>query len=209
MRLKPKTTGNMDAAEIKIWGELAGAVSWNENTQLASFEYDPDFLKLNWDLSPFKMPVSSSGKIISFPELKKVKNSEFDTFKGLPGLLADTLPDKYGNQLINMWLAQQGRPQDSMNPVEMLCFIGTRGMGALEFEPATFRENKRTFSIEMDSLVNIAKKILSRREAFTTNFHKDEEKAVMEILKIGLPTTGKQEKLNRDKQRHPTVSNTG
>jgi serine/threonine-protein kinase HipA len=190
MRLKPKTTGNMDAAEIKIWGELAGAVSWNENTQLASFEYDPDFLKLNWDLSPFKMPVSSSGKIISFPELKKVKNSEFDTFKGLPGLLADTLPDKYGNQLINMWLAQQGRPQDSMNPVEMLCFIGTRGMGALEFEPATFRENKRTFSIEMDSLVNIAKKILSRREAFTTNFHKDEEKAVMEILKIGTSAGG-------------------
>jgi serine/threonine-protein kinase HipA len=180
----------MYVAEVKIWGELAGAVSWNEETGLASFEYDPDFKKLNWDLAPFKMPVSSSGKIITFPELRKDKNAESDTFKGLPGLLADTLPDKYGNQLINMWLAQQGRPQDSMNPVEMLCFIGTRGMGALEFEPATFRENKRTFSIEMESLVDIARKILSGREAFTTNLHKDDEKAVLEILKIGTSAGG-------------------
>ena len=180
----------MNAAEIKIWGELAGAVSWNEKTGLASFEYDSDFKKLNWDLAPLKMPVSSSGKVITFPELRKDKNAEFDTFKGLPGLLADVLPDKYGNQLINMWLAQQGRPQDSMNPVEMLCFIGTRGMGALEFEPTTFMENKRTFSIEMDSLVDIAQKILSGREAFTTNLHKDEERAMLEILKIGTSAGG-------------------
>jgi serine/threonine-protein kinase HipA len=180
----------MYVAEVNIWGELAGAVSWNEETGLASFEYAPDFKKLNWDLAPFKMPVSSSNKIMTFPELRKDKNSESDTFKGLPGLLADTLPDKYGNQLINMWLAQQGRQQDSMNPVEMLCFIGTRGMGALEFEPATFRENKRTFSIEMESLVDIARKILSGREAFTTNLHKDDEKAILEILKIGTSAGG-------------------
>jgi len=115
----------MYVAEVKIWGELAGAVSWDEKRGLASFEYDPDFKKLNWDLAPLKMPVSSSNKIMTFPELKKDKNAESDTFKGLPGLLADALPDKYGNQLINMWLAQQGRPRDSMNPVEMLCFIGT------------------------------------------------------------------------------------
>ncbi len=180
----------MDVAEIKIWGELAGAVSWNEKTGLASFEYDPDFKKLNWDLSPLKMPVNAADRIITFPELRKDKNAEYDTFKGLPGLLADTLPDRYGNQLINMWLAQQGRPPESMNPVEMLCFIGTRGMGALEFEPATFLENKRTFSIEMDSLVDIAKKILSNREAFSTNIQKDEEKAVLEILKIGTSAGG-------------------
>jgi serine/threonine-protein kinase HipA len=180
----------MDVAEVKIWGELAAAVSWNEKTGLASFEYHPDFKKLNWDLAPFKMPVSSSVKVITFPELRKDKNVEFDTFKGLPGLLADVLPDKYGNQLINMWLAQQGRPQDSMNPVEMLCFVGTRGMGALEFEPITFRENKRSFSIEMESLVDIAQKILSGREAFTANLQKDEEKAVLEILKIGTSAGG-------------------
>jgi len=180
----------MDVAEVKIWGQLAGAVSWNEATGLASFEYAPEFKKLNWDLAPLKMPVSSSQKIISFPELRKDKNDEFDTFKGLPGLLADVLPDKYGNQLINMWLARQGRPQDSMNPVEMLCFIGTRGMGALEFEPIILKENKRTFSIEIESLVDITQKILSGREAFTANLHKDEEKAVLEILKIGTSAGG-------------------
>jgi len=180
----------IDVAEVKIWGKLAGAVSWNEETGLASFEYDPGFKNLNWDLAPFKMPVGSSQRIMLFPELRKDKNAEFDTFKGLPGLLADALPDKYGNQLINMWLAQQGRPQGSMNPVEMLCFIGTRGMGALEFEPPTFSENKRTFSIEMESLVDIAKKILSGREAFTTNLHHEDERAVMEILKIGTSAGG-------------------
>lgn len=180
----------MDVAEVKIWGKLVGAVAWDERTGLVSFEYDPNFKKLNWDLAPFKMPIASARKVISFPELRRDKNAEFDTFKGLPGLLADMLPDKYGNQLINMWLAQNGKPQDSMNPVEMLCFIGTRGMGALEFEPATIKENKRTFSIEINSLVDIAQKMLSKREAFSTNLQRDEEKAVMDILKIGTSAGG-------------------
>jgi len=122
--------------------------------------------------------------------LRKNKNAEFDTFKGLPGLLADVLPDKYGNQLINIWLAQQGRPQDSMNPVEMLCFIGSRGMGALEFEPVTINESKKTFSIEINSLVDIAQKLLTKKKSFTTNLQKDEEKAIMEILKIGTSAGG-------------------
>ena len=180
----------MDVAEVKIWGKLVGAVAWDERTGIASFEYDPNFKKLNWDLAPLKMPIASARKVISFPELRQDKNAEFDTFKGLPGLLADMLPDKYGNQLINMWLAQNGKPQDSMNPVEMLCFIGTRGMGALEFEPATIKENKKTFSVEINSLVDIAQKMLSKREAFTTNLQKDEEKAVMDILKIGTSAGG-------------------
>lgn len=180
----------MDVAEVKIWGKLVGAVAWDERTGIASFEYDPNFKKLNWDLAPLKMPIDSARKVISFPELRQNKNAEFDTFKGLPGLLADMLPDKYGNQLINMWLAQNGKPQDSMNPVEMLCFIGTRGMGALEFEPATIKENKRTFSIEINSLVDIAQKMLSKREAFSTNLQRDEEKAVMDILKIGTSAGG-------------------
>lgn len=180
----------MNVAEVKIWGKLVGAVAWDERTGIASFEYDPNFKKLNWDLAPLKMPIASSRKVISFPELRRDKNAEFDTFKGLPGLLADMLPDKYGNQLINMWLAQNGKPQDSMNPVEMLCFIGTRGMGALEFEPVTIKESKRTFSIEINSLVDIAQRMLSKREAFSTNLQKDEEKAVMDILKIGTSAGG-------------------
>ncbi len=180
----------MKVAEVKIWGKLVGAVAWDADNELATFEYDPKFKQLGWDLAPLKMPVSDNRNQFEFPELRKDKNSAYDTFKGLPGLLADALPDKYGNQLINLWLAQQGRPQDSMNPVEMLCFIGTRGMGALEFEPAVLKENKRTFSIEMDSLVATAQKMLDQREAFTTNLNKDEEQAVLEILKIGTSAGG-------------------
>jgi serine/threonine-protein kinase HipA len=180
----------MNVAEVKIWGELVGAVAWDSETDYAVFEYVPRFKQLNWDLSPIKMPVSDRRNLYSFPELRKERNSEYDTFKGLPGLLADLLPDKYGNQLINVWLAQQGRPQDSMNPVEMLCFVGSRGMGAMEFEPAVFKEGKRSFSIEVDSLVAMAQKMLDKREAFTSNLKKEEEKAVLELLKIGTSAGG-------------------
>lgn len=180
----------MNVAEVKIWGKLAGAVAWDENPGYATFEYDPEFRQLGWDLAPLKMPVAGARSQFAFPELKKDKNSELDTFRGLPGLLADALPDKYGNQLINLWLAQQGRPQESMNPIEMLCFIGTRGMGAMEFEPAVLKEYKRPFSIEIDSLVDTASKLLKRREAFATNLNKDEEQAVLEILKIGTSAGG-------------------
>jgi serine/threonine-protein kinase HipA len=180
----------MKTAYVKIWGELVGAIAWDEARGIGSFEFDTQFKKLGWDLSPLKMPVSSSKKGMEFPDLRKDKNSTHDTFKGLPGMLADVLPDRYGNQLINLWLAEQGRPQDIMNPVEMLCFIGTRGMGALEFEPTTFIENKRTFSVEIDNIVAIAKKMLSKKSSFTANLQKDEEHAMSEILKIGTSAGG-------------------
>lgn len=180
----------MQAAEVKIWGKLVGAVAWDPDSGFATFEYDPKFKTLGWDLAPLKMAVSDNRNKFSFPELRKDQNSANDTFKGLPGLLADALPDQYGNQLINLWLAQQGRSQDSMNPVEMLCFIGTRGMGALEFEPAVLKESKRTFSVEIDSLVATAQKMLDQREVFTTNLNKDEEQSVLEILKIGTSAGG-------------------
>jgi serine/threonine-protein kinase HipA len=180
----------MNTAFVKIWGVLAGAVAWDARTGIATFEYDADFKKRNWDLSPLKMPVQSARNIFNFPELKPDRNSPFDTFKGLPGLLADVLPDTYGNQLINLWLAQNGREPNSMNPVEMLCFIGTRGMGALEFEPAALKESKRSFSIEMDSLVDIAKKMLSQKTSFKTHLKKEDEEALREILKIGTSAGG-------------------
>ena len=107
------------------------------------------------------MPLNQANQIFSFPDL--VRNS---TFKGLPGLLADVLPDKYGNQLINAWLAQNGRPENSLNPLELLCFIGTRGMGALEFEPVNFKSNQRAFTIEMDNLVKISQEVVNNRQDF-------------------------------------------
>ena len=180
----------VDAAEVKIWGEVVGAVRWDVNKKLASFQYDKNFLKKGIDLSPIKMPVRNGDQIYSFPELRIKKDEETPTFKGLPGLLADALPDKYGNQLINIWLAQNGRSPDSINPVEQLCFIGTRGMGALEFEPAQLKTGKQTFSIEIKNLVEIAQKLLSNRKDFNANLHRGEQKALGEILKIGTSAGG-------------------
>ena len=177
-------------AFVKIWGQTVGAVAWDEKEGLASFEYEPTFKSKNIDLSPIKMSVQSNQSIFSFPELRASKNSEYDTFKGLPGLLADVLPDKYGNQLINIWLAQNGRPENSMNPIEQLCFIGTRGMGALEFEPTQLKSTKKSFEVEINSLVDIAQRMLNKREAFETNLNEDEQGAVMEILKIGTSAGG-------------------
>lgn len=178
----------MNSAFVKIWNEVAGAVLWDERTGYAIFEYDPKFKKLMWDLSPLKMPLSDASSIFSFPELRKDPRSDFDTFKGLPGLLADVLPDRYGNRLIETWLTSQGRSR--MNPVEMLCFIGTRGMGALEFEPVVLKDGKRTFSVEIDELVDIATRLLAERTSFTTNTKKEEEQAVLDILKVGTSAGG-------------------
>ena len=180
----------VDVAEVKIWGELVGAVRWDESQQLGYFQYDSTFIQKGWDLSPLKMPISQGSRIYGFPELRKGRNETEDTFKGLPGLLSDILPDKYGNRLINIWLAQQGRPENSMNPVEKLCFIGTRGMGALEFEPAQIRTETKSFSLALDGLVDVAKRMLNQRETFFGNLNKDEEKVMMEILKIGTSAGG-------------------
>lgn len=178
------------SAFVKIWGQTVGAVAWDESQRLAFFEYEPKFKAKQINLAPIKMPITSSQGIFSFPELKISRNSEYDTFKGLPGLLADVLPDKYGNQLINSWLAQNGRPANSMNPIEQLCFIGTRGMGALEFEPSQLKSTKNSFRVEIDSLVDIAQGMLGKREGFQTSLNKDLQKAVMEILKIGTSAGG-------------------
>jgi len=180
----------VNAAFVKLWDKLVGAVSWDDATGLSRFEFDSKFIAANWDLAPLKMPLGTKTVPYIFPELRWQKNTEFDTFKGLPGLLADVLPDKYGNQLINVWLSQQGRPTNSLNPVEMLCFIGSRGMGALEFDPVLIKENQRTFSIEIESLVDLAQKVLSKRKLFATRMQKEDEHAIMEILKIGTSAGG-------------------
>lgn len=180
----------MEIASIKIWNELVGAVAWDSNAGFATFEYHPRFKQLGWDIAPLKMPIADNRNLFYFPELRQERNAVYDTFKGLPGMLADSLPDQYGNQLINLWLAHQGRAANSMNPVGKLCFIGTRGMGALEFEPAALKEYKRPFSIEIESLVEIAQKILDQRGVFTTNLNKNEEQTVLDMLKIGTSAGG-------------------
>ncbi len=173
-------------AYINIWDKRVGAIAWDLDKGLASFEYEPSFLEYKWDLSPLKMPLSDAERrVFSFPELRGTT-----TFKGLPGLLADVLPDKYGSSIINAWLASNGRPSDSMNPVELLCFIGKRGMGALEFEPVLPKANNRSTRIELSSLVKIAHEILTGRKLFKTNLSADESKALSDILKIGTSAGG-------------------
>ncbi|CAD5281482.1 MULTISPECIES: type II toxin-antitoxin system HipA family toxin [unclassified Imperialibacter] len=173
-------------AFINIWGERVGAIAWDPTNEIGAFEYEPGFLSNNWDLAPVQMPQQEArGRVFSFPELRTTS-----TFKGLPGLLADILPDKYGNALINTWLTRQGRPTNSLNPVETLCFIGSRGMGALEVEPAFPKADDKATEIEIESLIQVAEQILSGRKDFAANVASDEEKALIDILKIGSSAGG-------------------
>jgi serine/threonine-protein kinase HipA len=180
----------VDYAYVNIWGALAGVVTWDAARQLAAFQFDKKFLDKEWNIAPVKMPVSNGARIYRFPDLLPSKEVVVDTFKGLPGLLADSLPDKYGNHLIEAWLAQNGRPPGSMNPVEKLCFIGGRGIGALEFEPAQLPANKNTFAVEIKSLVDIAQKIMSQRKSFEINLSASDKQAMKEILRIGTSAGG-------------------
>ena len=119
-------------ATVRLWGRTIGAVSWDDDRETAFFEYDPAFVSGGPQVAPLTMPLS--GEIYSFPALPR------QTFHGLPGLLADSLPDRFGNALIDAWLARQGRDPAHFNAVERLCTVGRRGMGALEFLPPTVRQ---------------------------------------------------------------------
>ncbi len=118
----------MTVAAVELWGTRIGAVALSEPSGVAAFEYEPSFLASGVQLAPLMMPLEE--RVYSFPELPR------RTFRGLPGLLADSLPDRFGNNLINTWLARQGRTPESFDAVERLCYTGQRGMGALEFMPA-------------------------------------------------------------------------
>lgn len=176
----------METAYVNLWNNRVGAVAWNSERGLGTFQFEPSFITGNLDIAPLKIPLREvRNQPKNFTELR---NSI--AFKGLPGLLADALPDKYGNALINTWLARNGRPSDSLNPVELLCFIGKRGMGALEFEPAIPKGPAKSTIVEIGSLVNIANEILSGRQDFSTNISKNEEQALLDILKIGTSAGG-------------------
>jgi len=145
-------------AKVKIWNMIVGAVAWDNLRGYATFEYDTAFLKRDLNLAPLKMSLEEAhdGKrIFSFPVLNK------ETFRGLPGLLTDSLPDKFGNKLIEVWLAQQGRDADSLNPVERLCYTGKRGMGALEYEPVLSPVDETSNPLEIKELVRLAKDVLT------------------------------------------------
>jgi serine/threonine-protein kinase HipA len=170
-------------AFVKLLGQRIGAVVWDEGQELAFFEYDRRFASGKLDISPVRMPLGS--RIYSFPELRR--NT---TFKGLPGLLADSLPDRYGNELINGWLARHGRAENSLNPVELLCFIGNRGMGALEFEPSTLTAQEQGQVLELSSLIETTKKLLESRERFEAQTTSAMQDVMLDVLKMGTSAGG-------------------
>lgn len=180
----------VDVAEVWLWDALVGAVRWDAQQRLGYFQFAPEFTRLGWEVAPIKMPLRNGSIIYSFPELRQARGSSEDTFKGLPGMLADALPDRYGNRLIQTWLAQQGRSPQDLNPVETLCFIGSRAMGALEFKPRLSLFEQPTEALELDNLVHIARQMMLEKASFTTRIDPKNKQGIMDVLKIGTSAGG-------------------
>jgi serine/threonine-protein kinase HipA len=170
-------------AEVRLWGTRIGAVSMPEDSGVATFQYDPDFLRSGIEVSPFVMPLR--------PEPYRFAELNAESFHGLPGLLADSLPDRYGHALIDAWLAGQGRTPASFNAVERLCYIGRRGMGALEFAPGLGPPPARSHDLQVAELVELASEVLSRREDLIASLADGhQEQAMRDILSVGTSAGG-------------------
>jgi serine/threonine-protein kinase HipA len=170
-------------ARVVLWGRTIGAVTWLEDREIGVFQYAPDFVNSGIQLAPLMMPLKEFP--YEFPTLAR------NTYKGLPGLVADSLPDKYGNAIIDAWLASQGRTAESFHPVERLCYVGSRGMGALEYEPASLGPPTSKRAIEVASLVDLANKILAKRTSFGGVLSgEDDREALNDILRVGTSAGG-------------------
>lgn len=173
----------MTTAAVSLWGTRIGAVTLPDGETVASFEYDPDFVASGIELSPITMQLGR--QVYRFPALPAL------SFHGLPGLLADSLPDRYGNALINAWLATQGRSPTDFNAIERLCYTGTRGMGALTFAPANGPVTTKTDKLAIDELVRLASEVLVHRHELKVTFcHEDKAEALREILRVGTSAGG-------------------
>ncbi len=170
-------------AEVRLWGRTIGAVAVEDDAGTATFEYDSAFAGSGIEVAPLMMPLST--RLYSFPTLRR------ETFHGLPGLLADSLPDRFGNALINAWLARQGRTPESFNAVERLCYTGSRGMGALEYAPVTGPAVRESSHVEVGKLVELASEVLTHRDHLQVSFHDEsKERALRDILRVGTSAGG-------------------
>lgn len=180
----------VDTATVKLWGNTVGAVSWLDDRGYAVFEYERDFLNKGLDVSPIHMSLDAARKgdaIFSFSSLNK------ETFLGLPGLLADALPDKFGNSIIDTWLLRNGRDSSNFSPVERLCYTGKRGMGALEFSPSIMDKYDASVAVEVSELVELTQEIMHQRKGLATRLdesEKDNANAVLDILRVGTSAGG-------------------
>ncbi len=173
----------MTDARVILWGSEIGAVSWVEDREIGVFQYAPEFVGSGIEVAPLMMPLREAPyEFLGLPR---------DAFKGLPGLLADSLPDKFGNAVIDAWLAAQGRSPESFNPVERLCYIGARGMGALEFEPAILGSPTRGRTLEVAALVDLANRVLNERKALAGTLGGTQDaKAIEDIIRVGTSAGG-------------------
>ena len=173
----------IETAKVILWGSLIGAVTWQSDRNTGVFQFAPEFLGSHIEISPLTMPLRNFP--YEFPALS------WPAFRGLPGLLADSLPDKWGNAVIDTWLATQNRTADSFSPVERLCYIGKRGMGALEFEPAIRGLPSQSKQIDLEKMVDLANRILDERTNLQGAFTGEDDKdAIENILRIGTSAGG-------------------
>ena len=164
-------------AEVWLWGRKIAYIELDDKG-LVNFEYTPEFQKSGIELSPIMMPLSN--KVYNFGELVS------QSFKGVPGLIADSLPDKFGNAVIDNWLAKQGRLPESFNVIERLCYTGKRGMGALEYRPALSQDFSNV--VEIDSLVDLANEVLQSRNKLEVKSNKDD--ALNQLFIVGSSAGG-------------------
>lgn len=163
-----------------------GAVSFDTASGQGAFEYSPEFIRSGIELAPLTMPLAAG--VYRFPQLG------FATFKGLPGLIADSLPDDFGNAVLNAWVASRGkRPQD-ITPLQRLQYTGKRGMGALEFAPATrLKSLNASQQVDIHALVEIAQDILDKRSNFQVTLGQhgaDDKEAMLALLSVGMSAGG-------------------
>ncbi|MFK7818833.1 MAG: type II toxin-antitoxin system HipA family toxin [Planctomycetaceae bacterium] len=171
-------------AQVILWGKEIAAVTWDQRTETSVFQFAPEFVPSGIQVAPLTMPLRDG--TFRFPALNRA------TFKGLPGLLADSLPDKFGNALIDAWLVRQGRSADDFNPVERLCYVGSRGIGALEYKPTISGAPTQSAQLEVDALVQLAQRVLNSRKSLSGQLEgtEDDAEAIQNILQVGTSAGG-------------------
>lgn len=176
------------AVEVYLWGTKIGAIAYEPGqTEVSTFEYDKDFIKMGIEVSPISVPIKYS--IHTFDDISK------KTFHGLAGFIADSLPDKFGNQLIDQYFALKGRSSSDITPLDRLLYIGNRAMGALEFKPAINLDDKnKNIELNLQDLSQLAEMILIKKEKFANELKNSDKKNVINLLRIGSSAGGARSK---------------
>lgn len=175
-----------EIVQVNYLHHNAGAISFDTQAGVGFFEYAPAFVKTGIELAPLTMPLPVNAPYIySFPALSK------HTFHGLPGLLADSLPDGFGNAVLNAWAARYGKNSGDISPLQRLQYIGKRGMGALEYAPATsLKHLNATQQVAIDGLLQTAQQVLDARQQFSQTLDVSDRESMLALLSVGTSAGG-------------------